>query len=346
MKAAIVILATGASLAACSSQPDAAPAAAPTTLVTVTRAQQGSAPRLVEAYGTAAPASNGVATLSVPQPGQVAAVPLTPGSSVRAGQPVVVFAVAPSARSSYVQAADALDAAQKQRATTAQLLTQQLATQDQLVQADKTVADAQVALAALRSEGAGASTTTLRAPFAGVVATLPVAPGDRTQPGQALATIGRASAMLVTAGVDPALRPQLREGAAVTLERLNGGSGSLGGHVVRIDAAVNPRTHQIDVDIGYPAGAILSGEPVRASIAIGTASGWRVPHASVVIDADGKAQVFQAANGKAKAVPVSVVASDGHHDTVAGGIDAALPIIVDGAYQVSDGDAIRQGAAK
>lgn len=339
MKAVLALLPVA--LAACSaSTPEAPPS--PTTLVTVTRPQRGDAPRLVEAFGTVAPAAVGVQTLSIAQPGQVVALSTTTGAAVRPGQPLAVFAVAPTARSAYVQATDALRAAAKQRGTTAELLGQQLATQDQLVQADKAVADARSALAALRAEGAGAGTTTLRAPFAGVVTAVPVGAGDRTQAGQALITVARSGAMLVTVGVDPSLRPQLHTSSPVTLSRLSDGSAAIAGYVVRVGAALNPRTHQIDVDVGYPAGALLPGEPIRAAIAVGSVSGWTVPHRSVVVDADGKAQVFQVAAGKAKAVAVTVLAGGSDRDTVTGPIDSRLPLVVDGAYQLNDGVPIRR----
>lgn len=346
-RAAIPLALAVAMLGGCgSSQPQADATPTPTTLVSVVRPQQGSLPRVIESYGTAAPSANGLVTLSVPQPGQVTAVPVVAGASVRAGQPIVVFAVAPSARSTYSQAVDALKAAQEQRRTTAQLLGQQLATRDQLVQADKAVADARVFLTALRAEGAGAGTITLRAPAAGVVNTVPVAPGDRTQPGQALATIARAGSVLVTVGVDPALREQLRVGAPVALGRLDGGGSPVHGQVRRVDAALNPRTRQVDVDIGYPAGAILPGEAVRVAIRTGEASGWVVPHRAVVMGADGKAQVFQVVGGKARAVPVELIVSQADRDAVAGPLDPAAALIVDGAYQVTDGDPVRTGAAR
>lgn len=335
-------------LAACgSTQP--APEATPTpaALVTTVRAERGSLPLTIVSFGQAAPSANGVVTLSVAQPGQVAAVPVVAGASVAAGQPIVVFAVAPSARSAYVQADSALKAAREARATTAQLLTQQLATRDQLVQADKAVTDAQVALAALAKEGAGAASLTLRAPSTGVVATIPVAPGDRTQPGQALATIARGGAVIVTVGVDPAHRGAIRVGAPVTLRRLDDAAAApIAGHVVRIDAALNPKTRQVDVDIAYPAGALLSGEALRVAIETGRAAGWIVPHAAVAVADDGKAQLFQLAAGKAKAVPITVAASDGTRDSVTGTLDPQAPVIVAGAYQVADGDAVRTRAIK
>jgi RND family efflux transporter MFP subunit len=334
-------------LAGCgSSQPDEAATPTPTTLVTTVAPREGSLAQTIETYGTASPSANGLVTLSVPQPGQVTAVAAVAGARVRAGQPVVTFQVAPSARSTYLQAVNALRAAEQSRATTAQILTQQLATRDQLVQADKAVADARIALAALRQEGAGAGSTTMRAPFAGIVTAIPVAPGERTQPGQALATIARAGAVIVTVGVDPARRGEVRAGAPVRLTRLDPGGASVTGHVVRMDATLNDKTHQIDVDIGYPAGAVLPGEAMRAAIETGRASGWLVPHRAVVIDANGKAQVFQVIGGKARAVAVRVAISGRDQDLLTGPIDARAPLVVDGAFQLGDGDAVRTGPAR
>lgn len=308
--------------------------------MTAATVRHGDLPHVIEAYGQATPSANSVATLSVQQPGQITAIPAVAGTRVAAGAPVVVFATAPSARSTYLQAEGALKAAESQRATTAQLVTQQLATRDQLVQAEKAVADARVALAALAKEGAGATAITLRAPFAGIVNTVPVALGDRTQPGQALATIARSGAMIVTVGVDPSRRAELHVGAPASLTRLDGGAG-VAGHVQRVDAMLNPRTRQIDVDIAYPAGAILSGEAVRVEIETSRAQGWLVPHRAVVIDSDGNAKVFQIVGGKAKAVPVTIDVAQPDNDLLSGNLDARAPLIVDGAYQLADGDRVR-----
>ncbi|WP_298670764.1 efflux RND transporter periplasmic adaptor subunit [uncultured Sphingomonas sp.] len=338
MRRAIPLLALA--LCGCGASAPADEAGRSTTLVSTMRVERHSLPRVIEGYGQATPAANGVTTLSIQQPGQVVAIPAVAGAQVAAGQPVIVFVVAPSARSSFSQAQAAVKAAESQRATTAQLVTQQLATRDQLVQAEKALADARVALAALVKEGAGAATITLRAPFAGVVSTIPVAPGDRTQPGQALATVARAGSLIVTVGVDPSHRSELRVGAPASLARLDGGA-AVSGHVQRVDAMLNPRTRLVDVDIAYPAGAILSGEATRVKIETSRAEGWLVPHRAVVIDSDGKANVFQLVAGKAKAVPVTVEVARPDNDLVGGSLDPRAPLIVDGAYQLADGDAVR-----
>ncbi|HEY0412619.1 MAG TPA: efflux RND transporter periplasmic adaptor subunit [Allosphingosinicella sp.] len=333
-------MAAVAALAGCSGgSPQSAAAPGPSVLVTVQHPQRGTLPTTISAYGSAGPALNGAVTLSVAQPGQVTQLAVTDGVAVRAGQTLVTFATAPASRSAYQQAANALAAARKQRTTIALLLSQQLATHDQLVQADKMVADAAASLAALRAEGAGQAVRVLSAPFDGIVTLVSVAQGDRTQPGAPLVTVARASGIVVTVGVDPSERPRLRPGLPASLQRLSGG-GAIAGSVLRVDSALNPRTRMIDVDLSFPAGLLLPGEAMRVAIQVGQVSGWLVPHRAVVT-ANGPARIFQMAAGKARKVPVAVMVSTPETDVVEGAIQPGRLLIVDGAYQVADGDAVR-----
>lgn len=337
----IALLLTAA-LSACSGGGDTSspPAQDTSVLVTIEAPLRGAVPRWLTVYGTATPAQNGAVTLSVNEPGQVTRINAIAGSSVRPGEPVVTFAVAPSARSAYEQGVTALGAAQKQRATTAQLLTQQLATRDQLVQADKAVADARTTLAALGKEGAGSAVQTLTAPFSGVVTAVPVAQGDRTQPGAALATVARSGAIVVTVGVGADHAGEVRPGQLARIHPLDGGA-VISGRVVRVDRLVNPQTRMVDVDVAYPGGALLSGAAAQVDLGVGTTAGWIVPHRAVVT-AESSSRVFQVVNGKARAVPVTVGSTAADADVVAGRLDPNAPVIVDGAYQVVDGSRVRQ----
>lgn len=313
----------------------------PTTLVTTEMPAQGSLPDMLPAYGSAVPTVTATRTLSVPQPGQVTQLMVTPGTTVRGGQPLVTFTATPTSVSAFTQAQTALSSAQRQRATTAQLLGQQLATRDQLAQTDKAVADATAALNALRAEGAGAAVRMLVAPFDGTVTAIPVAQGDRVQSGAALITVARAGGIVVTAGIDPAQRTRVRVGAPATLVRLTGGA-PLHGRVVRVDSVLNSKTRQVNVDLGFPAGAILPGEALQVGIRAGDIRGWLVPHRAVVT-ATGSPHIFQIAGGKAVAVKVTDALATPGQDIVQGPLDAARPLIVDGAYQVEAGGAVRVG---
>lgn len=314
------------------------PTPMPSTLVTTITPQRGSAPAWLTAYGSATPAQNGAITLSINQPGQVTRLMVTTGAAVRTGQPILIFAVSPSARSGYEQARTQLQTARQQRDTTKRLLGLQLATRDQMAQAEKAVTDAQAALAALAKEGAGSAAQTIAAPFAGIVTAIPVAQGDRTQPGAPLATIVRAGGIVVTVGVPPEKAGAIRVGQRARIRPLDGGA-LLTGQVVRVDRTLDPQTKLVDVDLSFPASALLPGASVSAEIATGTRSGWLVPH-DAVVTADGEPHIFQIAGGKARVIPVTDPEPGTDIDLVEGAIDPARPLIVEGAYQVQNGDAV------
>lgn len=314
----------------------------PSVLVQTEMPRQGAVPDILSAYGTAMPALNGVMTLSMQQEGRVFAIAVTPGEKVQAGQHLLDFSASATASSAFQQAMSAVALARAQRAHTAQLLSQQLATRDQLAQADKAVSDAQSTLDALRREGAGTAVRTLEAPFDGIVETVPVAQGDRIQPGAPLITLSRLDGLVVTVGVEPSDRGRLRAGEAVHLVPFTGGD-ALDGTVLRVDAVLNPKTRMVDADIAVPVGTVMPGAVFRADITVGQLQGWIVPHDAVLTDAD-SAYVFQIADSKATRVDVAIVHSGGGEDVVAGPLNATRKLVVQGNYQLDNGMAVREDA--
>jgi RND family efflux transporter MFP subunit len=301
--------------------------------------RSGAVPDVITAYGSAAPALDGSMTLSLQQDGRVLAIAVTPGETVRAGQRLLDFGASPAAISTYQQAVTALAVAKSQRAHVAQLLAQQLATRDQLAQADKAVADAQAALDALQREGADRPTQALTAPFDGIVATIPVAQGDRVQPGATLLTLTRLDGLVVTVGIDPGNRDRVRPGQHAHLVPLGAGR-QLDGHILRVDGVLNPKTRLIDADVSVPPGAVISGAAFRADITVGQLTGWIVPHDAVLTDDKG-AYVFQIAGNTASRVDVSVAGTAGNDDVVDGKLDPQQPLVVQGNYQLSDRAKVR-----
>jgi membrane fusion protein (multidrug efflux system) len=305
--------------------------------------REGVLPDLVTAYGSAAPALDGGMTLSIQQEGRVLAIAVTPGETVRAGQRLLDFSASAAAIASYQQAVSALTAARQQRGHTAQLLGQQLATRDQLAQADKTVADAQATLDALLREGADRASQTLTAPFDGIIATIPVAQGDRVPLGATLMTITRLDGLVVTVGIEPSVRASVHPGEAVHLEPLAGGA-ALDGQILRVDGMLNPRTRLVDADVSMPAGSVISGAAFRADIKVGDLKGWIVPHDAVLSDASGT-YLFQVAGSTALRVNVKVAGSAGPDDVLQGALDPKRPIVVEGNYQLSDKTPVRMSDA-
>jgi RND family efflux transporter MFP subunit len=251
------------------------------------------------------------------------------------------FGASPAAVSTYQQAVSGLAVAKTQRAHVAQLLAQQLATRDQLAQADKAVSDAQAALDALQREGADQPTQTLTAPFDGIVTTIPVAQGDRVQPGATLLTLTRLDGLVVTVGLEPGDRDRVRAGQTVHLTPIGAGP-RLDGQILRVDGVLNPKTRLVDADVSVPPGAVMSGTAYRADITVGQLLGWIVPHDAVLTDDKG-AYVFQVAGNTASRVDVSVAGSVGSDDVIDGKLDPARSLVVQGNYQLSDHATVRVG---
>ena len=210
--AAVLAVAVLTAFPAKAAAPPVAPDDSGSVLVQTEALRRGEFPELLVAYGSAAPARDGGLTLSLQQDGRIQAVDVTPGEIVRKGDRLIEFGASAAAASTFAQAASALGLARTQRAHAAQLLVQQLATRDQLAQADKALSDAQSTLDALSREGAGHPVQSLTAPFDGIVATIPVSTGDRVQPGVPLLTLTRLDGLVVTVGLEPALRGKVAAG--------------------------------------------------------------------------------------------------------------------------------------
>lgn len=326
------------SLAACSKE--SPPAESASVLVQTQPPQRGALPETITGYGTATPAINGGMTLSVQAEGRVMRILATPGEAVHAGQGLLEFHLSAAASSTYEQAVSALKVAQQEQARTARLLAQQLATSDQQAQADKAASDARAALTALEQESGGKPLQTIAAPFDGVVSAIPVAQGDRVQPGAALVTVTRNSGLVVTVGVEPSLRGRLKLGQPVTLTPLAGGEAVLQGKLSRIDRALNPKTRLIDADVSV-AGEMLQGAAFRAAIQTGELRGWLVPRDAVLGDEQGD-YLFQVADGKAQRVAVRRLGGGDDISVVDGPLDPQRPLVTVGNYQLSDGAAVRQ----
>lgn len=321
------------------------PAPAPTVLVTTQAPQQGSLPRTVTAYGLleAAP-GGGSETLSVLRAGRVAQIEVHQGEAVRRGQALLSISADPAALASYKQAAAALTLARSQRQRAAQMLAQHLATRDQLAAADKAVTDAQASLDALDRGGGGSAQQTLSAPFDGIVSALLTAPGARVAAQTPMLTIARTSKLVAAVGVEPGVRAQVATGQPARVEPLYTGGG-IQGQVVSVSAMLDPTTRLVPVLIDPAPEAptevvLLPGSPVRATVQVGTMTGWLVPRDAVLTDAKGP-YVFQVNIGKASRVNVRIVGMASGTTVVAGPLDPSRALVTGGNYQLQDGSAVR-----
>ena len=308
-------------------------------LVQTAAVKRGSLPRIIVAYGVAKTNPTAQESVVAKVSAVVAAVHVRTGQAVRKDDPLVELRPTPSTRAAYAAAVSAERAAADALSRTKQLAAELLATAQQLAEAEKADSDARTALQALRAQGAD-GLAVLRAPFPAVVTAVSAAPNSIVAEGAPLVELARPNGLVLSTGVVPAQAVSIEPGNAAVVEAL-GRSETLKSRVALRGAAVDPASGLVPVDVSLPAGALLPGETARASITIGEAQGFVVPHAAILVNEQGDAYVIQAVRGVAKAVPVRILATVGDEDAVGGPLDVAAPLVVAGNHQLQDGMKVR-----
>jgi RND family efflux transporter MFP subunit len=326
--------------------PDDDEAAAPAGAVAVTTTVpvQQTFHDSIEAWGSAAGDPQRARSISLGHGGQVTALHVSAGQSVKRGQPLLTITPDPVARSAYQQAQTALSLATGELKRTEQLASQRLATQSQLATARKALADAQSALAAQRALGGDAATETIDAPADGVVTGLQVGLGERIAANAPLLSFTPTHALLAVLGVQPEDGARLRPGMPVRLQPVYGERETFAGTLRMVGQSIDPQTHLLNAQVELPATAsasLVPGAPLDAQIRTADFTAWSVPRAAVLHDEHGD-YLFQLERGHAKRVNVKLRSAQGDPVGVDGPLDAKAKVIVLGVYELNDGDAVRE----
>ncbi|MDE1147137.1 MAG: efflux RND transporter periplasmic adaptor subunit [Azospirillaceae bacterium] len=302
---------------------------------------------LVGGYGTVTPDSDALASVSFQRAGQVSRVLVRPGQPVAKGTPLVDLVTDPTAAAGYAKAQSALTFAAGELDRTRRLRDQHLATNSQVAAAEQAERDARAALDAERRMGTDRADETLTAPFDGYVDSIPVALGDRIQPGAPVVRLGRGAGVRVVAGVDPADIAAVKVGQPVAVTPLLGHAAALSGTVAGIAGMLNPATRWVDVTVVLDSGAgVLPGTPARVAVTTDRHDGYVVPRQAVLSDAAG-AYLFQLTGAKVRRVAVET-GVDGPAGTEVRGdaLDPAQPVVAVGNYGLEDGAAVSVEAGR
>lgn len=295
----------------------------------------------VSGYGVVSPDTRALQTVSLPRPGQIVGLLVSAGQLVKKSAPLLQFATGANAALGYRQAQQAVHFAQSEVARIEQLLGGQLATQSQLAAAKKTLADAEAALHAQETIGAGQALEQVRAPFDGVVVTVQAAQGDRLAAGAPVLQLARAGAQRVLLGVEPGEVARVRAGMAVSVAPVFDPERRIPGRVAQVFGMINPQTQFVDVLVAVPGGGLMPGTRVHARIQLSRKAEWVVPRSAVLRDAEG-AYVFQLRAGKAHQVHVQTGLERDGLIAVQGAFAAGEPVVSLGNYELRDGMPVRE----
>ncbi|ULH15468.1 efflux RND transporter periplasmic adaptor subunit [Deinococcus sp. KNUC1210] len=177
--------------------------------------------------------------------------------------------------------------------------------QNQVAQAQSSVQSAQNNL----------SHTAIRAPFAGVIATLPLSVGEYVQTGTTAFRLVDTSALSVDFSVSPSDAASLTTGTALNLSY---GSQKLTGRVKEGDrVAGTDRLVPISVRLDSTGSKLPVGASVQVRYRVKLGGGLSVP-AAAIQQTGGSNVVFVAQNSAARQTPVNIVAESGETAVVTG----------------------------
>lgn len=287
-----------------------------------------------------------VVTVSFPRAGQITQLRVMAGQRVAAGAALATLSSDPTAQLAFAQAASAARFAQGELDRNQQLFALQLATRSQVDAARKALQDANANLVAQRSLGGDLGQAVVVAPFDGVVVALSAAQGDRLAAGAAILQLGHTDALRVQLGIEPSQSRLVRVGMPVTLSPLQTPGQSVSGKINEVQDLVNPKTQLVSATVVLPVGAanyLLPGTHAQGVIQIGRQDGWAVPRDAVLSDDKGT-YLFQVAGGKAHRINVTKGTESADAVAVDGALDPALPVVVLGNYELTEGMAVRESA--
>lgn len=312
----------------------------PSAAVTTMQLTVQNVPVQIQAFGSIM-AGTAEQNIALRAPGVVTEVLVRPGQSVAAGQELAVVAPDPQSIADLRRAQNAVQAAEAARAHVAALLPGHLATAADLAAATQAAADAAANLQALQALDTGA-VLNMRAPFAGTITSVTASVGGTSPAGSNLFKLVAPGGLVAVAGLPELQAARISPGDSATITALNSNK-LISATVLQRAAMLNPQTGLVDVTLA-PGENLPLGEPLALSITAGSITGYPVPRDAVQNDEQGD-YVFQVdAKNIAHRETAHVLQAGGPTSVLAPDLDATMPLVTTGAYQLQDGmAAIVQG---
>lgn len=253
-----------------------------------------------------------------------------------------------SARAGVVAARNSADIAARDLARNEKLLTAGAIAERDIEQSRRASIAAQAALEDANSRLATAQkayrSTTVTAPFGGIVSERPVSAGDIVQPGGALFTVVDPSSMRLEASVPAEQLSEIRVGVPVTFTVSGYPGREFVGRIVRVNPTADPTTRQVRIYVSIPnAGRALVGG-LFASGRVSTASRTGLVVPTSALDLRGTSpSVMRVRGGKVEKVAVTVGVNDKSSETteVLAGLNAGDTLLIGAAQGITPGTPVR-----
>jgi membrane fusion protein (multidrug efflux system) len=256
-----------------------------------------------------------------------------------------------SARAGLVAARNAEDVATKDLSRNEKLLAAGAIAERDIDQSRRAAIAAQAALEDAKSRLATAEkayrSTTVTAPFNGIVSERPVSAGDIVQPGGALFTVVDPSSMRLEASVPAEQLASIRIGVPVSFTVSGYPGRQFIGRITRINPTADPTTRQVRIYVSIPneGRSLVGGLFANGRMSTATKTGLVVPQAAVDIRGTNPS-AMRVKQGKAEKVQVQVGLTDKASETIEilSGLQAGDTLLLGAAQGITPGTLIRISA--
>jgi len=182
---------------------------------------------------------------------------------------------------------------------------------------------------------------TIRAPFAGRVAALPVEVGQFVSPGRTVVSLSAPERLEIAVDLSARQARTLAEGDSATIRRLEGGQRANG--VIReigLSAPGQPATAVLELNgAEWPEWA--PGQAVHVELAWTSEDRLSVPLDALIDTGDGLPHVFRVRDGHAELLSIIPGELDGGRVRVSGELEPGNEVIIAGHGQLLDGEKVR-----
>lgn len=294
-------------------------------------------------YGVVSAAVGDETGIALPRAGRVLRLAVTAGQVVKKGDELFEFGTDAADSLAYQQARSAEQLARRDLQRTESLFSQQLVTAAQLDAARKTLRDAENARAAQVRLGSAKSVSRVTAPYDAVVTIVSAHQGDFLAVGAPVLRLQKSGSQWVQIGVEPEDALRIKVGMPVRIVSVFNPVLAVATQVSAVHGALDPQTRLIAVAARLDTAKVrfFPGTRVRAEITLTTQNVVAVPRATVLRDARGS-YLFQIKDGKARRVDVRTGLESQGLVAVTGALDAALPVVIQGNYELENGMAVRE----